>query len=567
MHTRPASGPLPPHRQVAGLPMRQLQCDARPCARSDGHLAGWHRVSGAVGSKASRDADHGRGRFAQRPDECYVRAESPEQAEQDFASAGCYLICLLGEACYALCVWPSDRLLDSTARRPCGVSPNPSPGCASKRRFGGKIEKFLNPNIGRGTRRTSGRCGHCGGAGGSSRGRVLVYSANRAGIRGPNHLTMSAYYNEIDPYCCRWLQRLMDEGHLPPGYIDDRSIVDVSPDDLEPYDQCHFFAGIGGWPFALRMAGWPVDVPVWTGSCPCQPFSTAGKGEAFDDKRHLWPAWYPLIQARRPVVCFGEQVTSIDGLAWLDLVQSDLDEAGYTCGALDLCAAGFGAPHRRQRIYWVADAAEARRARAGQHNGGLPLLSARPEQCGDDGSVANTEYAERRTEQQEHRDPHGRSGVTDGMGHSSSAGLEERRCEPGDAGQERAATERTGDSSWLADPDEARRESDPQSKPGGSGAGDKPQGWINDFSNSSDASGFRGPVNGFWRSADWVLTRPQRVGDRPSLRPVERGAFPLAHGATARVGRLRGYGNAIVPQVAAAFIAAYMDFRFGNPGR
>ena len=126
------------------------------------------------------------------------------------------------------------------------------------------------------------------------------------------------------------------------------------------YTQCHFFAGIGIWSYALRLAGWPDDREVWTGSCPCQPFSAAGKGEAFDDERHLWPEFFRLIEARRPVVCFGEQVASIDGLAWLDLVQSDLDHAGYTCGAVDLCAAGFGAPHRRQRLYWVADTANER---------------------------------------------------------------------------------------------------------------------------------------------------------------------------------------------------------------
>ena len=85
------------------------------------------------------------------------------------------------------------------------------------------------------------------------------------------------YYNENDPYAAQWLRNLMAAGHIPEGCVDTRSILDVQPEDLAVFTQCHFFAGIGGWPLALRLAGWPVDKPVWTGSCPCQPFSVAGK--------------------------------------------------------------------------------------------------------------------------------------------------------------------------------------------------------------------------------------------------------------------------------------------------
>ncbi len=88
---------------------------------------------------------------------------------------------------------------------------------------------------------------------------------------------MTAYYNEIDPYAAQWLRNLIAEGHIAPGDVDERSIKDVKPADLVGYTQCHFFAGIGVWSYALRRAGWPDDRPVWTGSCPCQPFSAAGK--------------------------------------------------------------------------------------------------------------------------------------------------------------------------------------------------------------------------------------------------------------------------------------------------
>jgi len=85
---------------------------------------------------------------------------------------------------------------------------------------------------------------------------------------------MTAYYNENDPYAAQWLRNLIEAGEIAPGYVDDRSIVDVRPDELDGYTQCHFFAGIGVWSYALRRAGWSDDAPVWTGSCPCFPAGT-----------------------------------------------------------------------------------------------------------------------------------------------------------------------------------------------------------------------------------------------------------------------------------------------------
>ena len=184
------------------------------------------------------------------------------------------------------------------------------------------------------------------------------------------------YYNEMDPHAAAWLRELIAAGLIAPGVVDERSIRDVSPDDVVGFTQCHLFAGIGTWSYALRQAGWPDDRPVWTGSCPCQPFSVAGRRLGTSDDRHLWPEMYRLIRECRPDVVFGEQVAGRGGLAWLDLVAADLEDAGYAVGALCAPACGFGAPHIRLRLYWVADA----------------------------------EYAERRAEHQENGETHGRSG-------------------------------------------------------------------------------------------------------------------------------------------------------------
>jgi DNA (cytosine-5)-methyltransferase 1 len=171
---------------------------------------------------------------------------------------------------------------------------------------------------------------------------------------------VTAYYNEIDPYAAQWLRNLISAGLIADGLVDERSIIDVQPSELAGFMQCHFFAGIAGWDYALRLAGWPDDRPVWTGSCPCQPFSTAGQGKAANDKRHLWPAWFSLISECKPAIIFGEQVAAAIGWGWLDLVFADLEAEGYACGTAVLPACSIGAPHIRNRLWFVADANAAR---------------------------------------------------------------------------------------------------------------------------------------------------------------------------------------------------------------
>ena len=63
-----------------------------------------------------------------------------------------------------------------------------------------------------------------------------------------------SYYNEIDPFAAQMLRNLIKAGHIAPGDVDERSIEDVRPDDLRGYAQCHFFAGVGVWSYALRRA-------------------------------------------------------------------------------------------------------------------------------------------------------------------------------------------------------------------------------------------------------------------------------------------------------------------------
>lgn len=165
---------------------------------------------------------------------------------------------------------------------------------------------------------------------------------------------MAAYYNEHDKFAAQWLRNLIAEGHIAPGEVDERDIQDVKADDLKGFTQCHFFAGIGGWSVALRYAGWEDDKHVWTGSCPCQPLSSAGHQKGHADDRHLWPAFFNLISEQRPTDILGEQVASKLGREWYSGVRADLECVGYASGAADLPAPCVGAPHIRPRLWWCA---------------------------------------------------------------------------------------------------------------------------------------------------------------------------------------------------------------------
>lgn len=385
---------------------------------------------------------------------------------------------------------------------------------------------------------------------------------------------MRAYYNELDPYAAQWLRNLITAGHIAPGDVDERSIAAVQPADLVGYTQCHFFAGIGVWSYALRLAGWPDDRPVWTGSCPCQPFSSAGKRRGLADERHLWPAWSRLIGERGPVTIFGEQVADGAELDWLDHVRPDLEARDYAVGVVVLPAASVGAPHGRHRLFFVADA---------HHRGsqiGRPSIP-RANGCGqtaDDGPQA-----------QEHRqaggladpDRGGRQGpglhlpergplpaVPDAAGGGSADGL-------GDA----ASLRRRGVEAAAPQAGSSRPRSElagfVQIRPQGSGVADRLGHAGGDGLEGLHARGpapratLRGraddPLRGFWADADWLYCTDGK------WRPVEPGSFPLADRSAFRVGSdgplagksrqgmLRAYGNAIVPWAAAAFIRAFME--------
>jgi DNA (cytosine-5)-methyltransferase 1 len=312
-----------------------------------------------------------------------------------------------------------------------------------------------------------------------------------------------AYYNEIEPYCVAWLKNLIAARLIPEGDVDDRSIEDVQPGDLEGYVQCHFFAGIGGWAYALRLAGWPDDRPIWTGSCPCQPFSVAGKRKGTADKRHLWPEFQRLINKRRPPSIFGEQVAA--ATQWLAGVRGDLEAMDYAVGAIPIEAACKGSHQFRDRFWFVAcDPCQLH------------------DRAGEAGSRGRTEYTDV-----------GERGGVGLVAHECSSRLEEWNRQSGNAQSEFSTSERACSGAMEHTPR--------------IGWG---KGWTIDDFRSGGITTPIASVNGcqFIECPDgkWRALPPPRVRW-------------LGNGIPARISKLRAYGNAIVPQVAAEFIAAYME--------
>ena len=289
------------------------------------------------------------------------------------------------------------------------------------------------------------------------------------------------YYNEFDKNTAEWLRELIAEKLIPYGDVDERSIEDVRADDLRGYTQCHFFAGIGGWSLAIKLSGWPDGEEIWTGSCPCQPYSSAGKQLGNEDERDLWPEFFRLISERKPKFVFGEQVESSIRFNWLDRVYSDMEREGYSLGSAILGAHSVGAPHRRYRLYW----------------GGV--------------SMAN----------------------------SISKRLEGFRWDEGN----RKESERNKESSSGSTSESCTPSISP---------------WNNfELISCRDGKTRRIPAESILFSmVDGVSKRV----DRSRIESIsETEGFPITTQTEGRVMLLKGYGNAIVPQVASEFIKAFID--------
>ena len=164
----------------------------------------------------------------------------------------------------------------------------------------------------------------CAGYGGIERGLELA---------GIEHRVLA--YVEIEAFAIANLVAKMEQGELVPAPI--YTDLKTFPSDL-----------------------FRDSVDIITGGYPCQPFSVAGKAQAFDDPRHLFPYILDHVRTIRPAQCFFENVEGHINRG-LESVLQDLEGAGYDSTWGIFSAEEVGAPHQRKRIFILANSSGAGR--------------------------------------------------------------------------------------------------------------------------------------------------------------------------------------------------------------
>jgi len=362
---------------------------------------------------------------------------------------------------------------------------------------------------------------------------------------------VSAYYNEFDPKAAAWLRQLIKNGMIADGEVDERSITEVTADEIRGFTQHHFFAGIGGWPHSLRLAGWEDSRPVCTASLPCQPFSVAGAQKGVDDERHLLPHFIELVKQCNFQTIFGEQVPGAIKHGWLDDLCLEMEREKYAVGSIVLTAAGAGAPHIRQRLYWVADSSTE----------GLQRHRRFEQKSISEGWEGAERYDSA-------------SGCDDGMGNTELHGHDANKI-----GRSFSESETEGRMFKSEGPDTVKRlgnteyDGQPASSESRSNATSIQHSQTRENSTSESEGTSTSRIVSEWTDPDWLYCRDEKY------RPIKSSIEPLANGLPrgmgyssdpsepiepnntqeARVMRLKGYGNAIVPQVASQFISAFMS--------
>ena len=277
------------------------------------------------------------------------------------------------------------------------------------------------------------------------------------------------------------------------------------------------FCDIEEWPRKILAKHWP-DVPIAedvkelandpdrnvpdcdiiTAGYPCQPFSLAGERRGAEDDRHIWPDIFSIVQRKRPAWCVFENVYGHISMG-LDEVLSDLERESYSVRPFIVPACATDAPHRRDRVWIIARNVGDTNSRASKRiNSG----KSKPTESGSGFESGCADVAD-----------------------TSGSGIEARERDR------------------LGDGDRSR---------GNKGKSKSGSGKVNVAdSNSAGLQGRQNPRDTN-QSREKPDEQPSRRGERPNGQnwPPEPAVGRVANGISRRVDRLKGLGNAIVPQVA-----------------
>ena len=301
------------------------------------------------------------------------------------------------------------------------------------------------------------------------------------------------------------------------------------------------------------------DHDILTAGYPCQPFSVAGRQKGEKDDRHIWPYIFRIIACKRPTWCVFENVYGHVALG-LDKVLADLESEGYSTRTFIVPACAKDAPHRRDRLWIIAHSDSKSEPDVSEHE------EKRQGKLGERTDIVENTIGgrceERDTESEEvSRSLRTSSNVADSESEryrrssSEERGNEQRIVFSQEQGRSSVGSEAEGRSSShgedVADSDsddERSREKPRQSK------GDTSRERIGDGSfDVADSDSKRGcGRNTQGQDAEDVRQSPRSQGQdtrRMEIWTVEPNVGRVAHGVPRRVDRLKGLGNAIVPQI------------------
>ena len=317
-----------------------------------------------------------------------------------------------------------------------------------------------------------------------------------------------------------------------------------------------------------RLEADGIESPdIITGGFPCQPFSVAGKQKGTSDDRHLWPEMFRIIKAFKPRFVIGENVRGIvniqDGVVF-ETVCTNLEDEGYEVQPFNIPAAAVGAPHRRERIWFIAVREDVVNS---EHIGSSTSEIERS---------FNTSSNNDKERQNETSESKGTSGPRDGI-NVADTNDEGLRTRIGGSDNDHETESRIGGADGEGGSSDVERNNSTSTKVEGMDVADTESIRTREFrhsdqtqgregssstqlegsssemadTNSERLEGFRQSRSQFNETSSSTSSSEERQGNLDQgWWSVEPNVGRVAHGVSGRVHRLKGLGNSIVPQIA-----------------